>query len=748
MEAISLEVISLDMPYYARSENDAGEKELVSHHLRRSAQLCAEFLEPLGYQNWGKILGTLHDFGKLSEAFQQVLRHEITHINHAFPGAAVALNLYEPKAKTAAQLLSTTIASHHSHLDYNCTQTLRRVLTGQGPPNAPDGKTISLFGRAQLTAGLKLWQKDFSPTRLAPSVPDFSHTEDPSLSKMLFTRFLFSALVDADYCSSAEHFEPDYMIQNTGAPLRPEVALRRLLEIQQQKKRNSTADAQLNQLRSQLFDDCLAAARQSPGLFTLTAPTGLGKTLSLFAFAAEHCRLHQKRRIILILPFLAIIEQNIKDYCQIVPELLEIHSNAHLNPDARQLSQRWDAPCIVTTNVGFFEPLFSDRPGDCRHLHQLANSVIVLDEAQSLPPHLLDATLRTVNLLCEQYGCTVVFSTATQPAFEHRPDLTWRPREIVPHPASLFAATRRVTYDWRIGHPTAFSAIAGELSAERQACVIVNLRRHARALFEQLTARCGSESTFFLTTDLCPAHRSALLDVIRSRLKAGLPCRLVATQCIEAGVDLSFPTVYRALAPLDSIIQAAGRCNRNGSSPHGRVVVFIPEADKLYPPGHFYEFGANCVRILHSRHPIDCSDLTHIQEYYKLLYSNAEGDKTALKQAIGTEDFSEVQKAYQIIGSTGVQVIVPYSGAQALFRQIQSQYDQQGLSNALLRLARPITVSCFDKKAVQRYCQQLCLRDRESRQSIPTDYYLLSIPEFYTDRQGLLWEEEAFNGLI
>ena len=738
----------MDTQYYARSENDAGEKELVSHHLSRSAQLCEEFLTPLGYGHWGTILGSMHDFGKFSDAFQQVLRHEATHVNHAFPGAAVALNLYGQRAKIAAQLLSTVIASHHSHLDYNCIQTLRRILTGQGQPFDSSGKTISLFGRVQLSAGLALWQKNFSPVRLTPGVPDFSSAEDPALSKMLFTRLLFSALVDADYCSSAEHFEPDYMTQNTGAPLQPEIALHRLLEVQQQKKRSSTADISLNRLRNQLFEDCLSAAKHSPGLFTLTAPTGLGKTLSLFAFAAEHCRLHQKRRIILILPFLAIISQNIKDYRQIIPELLEIHSNSTSDPSLWQLRHRWDAPCIVTTNVGFFEPLFSADPGRCRHLHQIANSVIVLDEAQSLPPHLLDATLRTVNLLCEQYGCTVVFSTATQPAFAHRPNLIWCPREIVPNPASLFSATRRAVYDWRIDHPTPFSDIADELGAEPQSCVIVNLRKHARALFEELSARCGSESTFFLTTDLCPAHRSALLDEIQSRLKAGLSCHLVATQCIEAGVDLSFPTVYRALAPLDSIIQAAGRCNRNGSHPDGRVVVFLPEADALYPPGHFYEYGANCVRILHSRHPIDCSDLTHIQEYYHLLYSNAEGDKTALRQAVEAEDFAEVEKSYKIIESTGVQVIVPYSGALDLFRQVQALYDRQGLSNALLRLARPITVSCFDEKAVQRYCQRLSFRDPETRQDLPTSCYLLSIPEFYTDRQGLLWKEEAFDGLI
>lgn len=191
----------------------------------------------------------------------------------------------------------------------------------------------------------------------------------------------------------------------------------------------------------------------------------------------------------------------------------------------------------------------------------------MLDEAQSLPPYLLDATLRTVKLLCTQYGCTVVFSTATQPSFGYRPGLSWQPREIAPDPAALFAATRRVTVDWRLKQPISLVGIAGEVAQENQACAIVNLRAHARALYRQLVEQTGAESTFFLTTDLCPAHRLAVLREIRERMQAGLPCRLVSTQCIEAGVDLDFPVVFRALAPLDAIIQAAGGATEMGTVP-------------------------------------------------------------------------------------------------------------------------------------------------------------------------------------
>ena len=719
--------------YYARSANEQGQKETVFHHLSRASELCQEFLSPLGYGAWGEVLGKFHDFGKYSEDFQQVLRREKTHVNHAGPGAALVFQAYGGWShggkgqNWAAKLLASVIASHHGELSLVDDGVLKRVLRGEGDRLDSEGRRFSLFGQEEFRDAVSQWKSAFTPPRLSPPLPEFSDGEDASLARMLWTRFLFSALVDADYSSAAEHQKPDYLLQNQGPELDPEEALQRLSQVQVEKKQGSTAASTLNAMRNQLFDDCLAAAAQEPGLFTLTAPTGLGKTLSLFAFAAEHCRIYGKRRIILILPFLAIIEQNVKDYRKVVPDLLEIHSNAQLDERARLLSERWDAPCIVTTSVGFFQPLFSAKPADCRHLHQLANSVLVLDEAQSLPPYLLDATLRTVKLLCTQYGCTVVFSTATQPSFGYRPGLSWQPREIAPDPAALFAATRRV-------------GIAGEVAQENQACAIVNLRAHARALYRQLVEQTGAESTFFLTTDLCPAHRLAVLREIRERMQAGLPCRLVSTQCIEAGVDLDFPVVFRALAPLDAIIQAAGRCNRNGDSPTGRVIVFVPEEEKLYPSSA-YENAANCVRILASRHPIDCNDLSHIQEYYQLLYSQSEGDKQALRQAVEEEDFLEVQNAYQIIENTGFQVVVPCPGEEKLYQEVEARYEKEGLTPALMRLAGPITVSSFQRDLVRQYCVPLYYRAWEhGGAAVETGYYLLGIPDCYDRKQGIVLE--------
>lgn len=737
-------------PFYARSANASGEKETLACHVQRASELCGRFLEPVGYTEIGNILGGLHDFGKASERFAKVLEREQVHVNHAAPGAALAYFRY--RQKKTARMLATVIAAHHSYLDSNCILRLDELMRGTGSGYDEEGNTFSLFGMAEMKKALEAFQAEnfqFMQIKIPRSLPDDG---DP-VADMLLARFLLSALADADYSSSAEHFEPDYLKLHTGAALDPKDALKCLLQVREEKQRLSVSSSALNVLRDRLFEDCLRAAELPPGLFTLTAPTGLGKTLSLLAFAVKHCiKYKQMRRIVLILPYLAIMEQNVRDYKRVIPELLESHSAAVSDERARLLSERWDAPCIVTTNVGFFEPLFSARPTDCRRLHQLAGSVIVLDEAQSLPSDLLEATLQTVNLLCSQYNCTVVFSTATQPSFQYLPGLQWEPTEIVPDPERLFQATRRVTYDWRLAEPVSYGQIAEELISHKQGCVIVNLRAHAEKLFhilERMLSEPELEGLFYLTSDLCGAHRSVVLEIIKERLAEGKPCYLVASQCVEAGVDLDFPIVYRALAPLESIIQAAGRCNRNGDSPDGKVVIFLPEEERLYPPGEYYQRASVCVRTLASRHPIDCCNLKHIEEYYEILYSNREGDKGKLKKALEERDYREVQKVYKLIETKGVQVIVPWKDEMELFHSLQEEYEKTGLTRDLIRRARPLTVSSFAEDKVRECCIPLLFRTYGRGDEVQSDWYLLGNQECYHERLGLNFGAlETFNGIV
>ncbi len=736
--------------YYARSPNATGKRETLGHHAQRAGELCSDFLKPIGYSEIGTLLGGLHDFGKASKRFTEVLEGKRVHVNHAYPGAALVYFRYNQK-KTA-RMLATVIAAHHSYLDSNCIMKLKELMQGTGSGYDEEGNFFSLFGMMEMKEAVEAFQME-NPQLMQIKIPRPLPIEEDPIADMLLARFLLSALADADYSASAEHFQLDYMEMHTGPALNPEDALERLLQIQAEKQKFSTSSPALNVLRDRLFEDCLRAAELPPGLYTLTAPTGLGKTLSLFAFATKHCKKYrQMRRIILILPYLAIMEQNVRDYRRIVPELLESHSAAVLDERARLLAERWDAPCIVTTNVGFFEPLFSARPTDCRHLHQLAGSVIVLDEAQSLPPDLLEATLRTVKLLCSQYGCTVVFSTATQPSFQYLSGLPWKPTEIVPDPERLFQATKRVMYDWRIEKHISYRQVAEELISHRQGCVIVNLRAHAEKLFrilEESVPKAEAESVFYLTSDLCGAHRTKVLDTIKERLAERKTCYLVASQCIEAGVDLDFPVIYRALAPLESIIQAAGRCNRNGDSDDGKVIVFLPEEEHLYPPGPYYQRASLCVETLASRHPIDCFNLKHIEEYYEILYSNGEGDKEKLKEALEDRDYQKVQEAYKLIESKGVQVIVPWQDKMELFHSLRNEYEKTGLTQDLIRRARPLTVSSFAEDKVKECCIPLLYRTYGREREVQTGWYLLGNPKCYHDKLGLNFGAlENFDGMF
>ena len=736
--------------YYARSANASGEKETLGHHAQRASNLCSEFLKPIGYAEIGSVLGGLHDFGKASKRFAEVLEGKRIHVNHAYPGAALAYFRYNQK-KTA-RILATVIAAHHSYLDNGCILRLKELMEGTGSGCDEEGNTFSLFGMTEMKEALEVFQAEnlwLMQIKIPKPLPD---EEDP-VADMLLVRFLLSALADADYSSSAEHFESDYLKIHSGPTLDPGDALERLLRIRAEKQRISTSSSALNVLRDQLFEDCLRAAELPPGLFTLTAPTGLGKTLSLLAFAVKHCiKYGQMRRIVLILPYLAIMEQNVRDYREVLPELLESHSAAIMDEKVRLLSERWEVPCIVTTNVGFFEPLFSARPTGCRHLHQLAGSVIVLDEAQSLPPDLLEATLRTVNLLCSRYNCTVVFSTATQPSFRFLSGVQWNPTEIVPDPEKLFQITRRVTYDWRIKEAVSYTQIAEELISHRQGCVIVNLRAHAEKLFHILEKRVSGteqEGIFYLTSDLCGAHRSKVLRAVKERLGGGKSCYLVASQCIEAGVDLDFPVIYRALAPLESIIQAAGRCNRNGDSADGKVVVFLPEEKRLYPPGEYYQRASVCVKTLASRHPIDCCNLKHVEEYYEILYSNGEGDKEKLKRALEDRDYRKVQEAYRLIESRGVQVIVPWKDELKLFYTLREEYEKTGLTQDWIRRARPLTVSSFAEDKVRECSIPLLFRTYGRESEVQTGWYFLENQECYHEKLGLNFSVlENFDGIF
>ena len=712
------------MTYYAKSSQQDGTQETVREHLQRVETLAQTYGRAFGAEIPAGLCGLFHDFGKYSSAFQKVLQGTQTGIDHAIGGAAFLHGGFQKDyQKKALRPIIEAVAAHHSHLisREDLAGVLETVLRTDGPVTTLCGKQAALCGmKAYQEAGMA-FQTDFPdfrfpPFKTLPPQPPFAGQED----SMLYTRMLFSCLVDADYTVSSDNPPEE------GPPLDVSAALQKLYDYCEALRTNSGADPALNRFRNRLFERCGQAGEQGGGLFTLTAPTGTGKTLALLHFALRHCQHTGKRRIIVVLPFLSLIEQSAGVYRKILPHVMEDHSQSQLPEEMREHAARWDQPFLITTSVRFFESLFSDHPADCRKLHNLANSVILFDEAQSLPVSLLSPTLKAMEELCTRYGCSVVFSTATQPDYTGLREISWPASELLPEHGEFYRALRRTSARWEIDTPTPLEEIAERMTQQQNVCAIVNLRAHARKLYRALAERCPKEELFLLSTDLCPAHRTEVIQTIHRRQQEKLPCRVVSTQCIEAGVDLDFDQLYRALAPLEAIIQAAGRCNRNGTSACGEICIFVPEEDRLYPDSH-YENGATIVRAMQMQQPIDLHDPDTIRRYYRQLLGTFRGDKKsrALEKALAERDFPAVSQQYRLIEQRGIQIIVPYEGQRALYDKLRAEALETGLTKALLRMAAPLTVTCYDRELAQRVCELLYFAGADYLENRESPYYVV-----------------------
>lgn len=715
------------MTYYAKSNRADHIQETVRAHLEAVKILAGEYGSAFGAKIPAELCGLFHDFGKYSPAFQNVLRGTQTGVDHAAGGAAFLHVL----RKKAFRPVIEAVAAHHSQLVSveDLAGMLESTLQTVGPVTTLCGKQAALCGADAYAEASRAFQRDFPNFRLptAKALAPWNPLAGQDAS-MLYTRMLFSCLVDADYTASSS------VPPQEGSALDPAAALKHLYAYCEHLRARSGADAALNRFRDRLFERCGQAGAQGGGVFTLTAPTGTGKTLALLHFALRHCLHTGKRRIIVVLPFLSLIEQSAEVYRKILPQVMEDHSQAGLPEEMREHAARWDQPFLITTSVRFFEALFSNRPTDCRKLHNLANSVILFDEAQSLPLSLLAPTLNAVRELCTRYGCSMVFSTATQPDYTGLGSIHWSATELLPEHQDFYQALRRTEVRWDVDRPMPLEEIAQQMANGRNVCAIVNLRAHARKLYLALAGLCPEEELFLLSTDLCPAHRTDIIRSIRQRQQEKLPCRVVSTQCIEAGVDLDFEQLYRALAPLEAIIQAAGRCNRNGTAVCGEICVFLPAEERLYPDTH-YENGATLVKRMQMEHAIDIHDPEWIRRYYGRLFRAFRGDvkSRALEKAIEERDFPTVANECRLIEQRGIQVLVPYEPQIQLYRQIRAEALKTGLTKSLLRRAAPLTVTAYDRAAVEHICEPLYFAGADHLES--PYYILLSGQENYYDPQ-------------
>ena len=598
----------------------------VEQHARDVAGLAAGFAAVFGSADWARVAGLWHDLGKFHPEFQAYICRATGYdssahlegapgrVDHSTLGAVHALDALGG----VGRILAYVIAGHHAGLpDYESAEQGNATLVQRVEANR---KRLAAVLEQAIPADIR-----------TPALPT---SQPPGGSPALWIRMLFSALVDADFLDTEEFMEPARAGIRGGHPDLAEIRARFevFMEGKAARVRANGPLSDVNLARAEVLRQCREKAARPPGLFSLTVPTGGGKTLSSLAWALEHALLHGKRRVVYVIPYTSIIEQTADVFRQAVGDcVVEHHSN--LEPDretprSRAASENWDAPLIVTTGVQFWESLFAARTSRARKLHNIANSVVVLDEAQTLPPAFLMPVLDVMRDLRSHYGVSFLLCTATQPALEERKGFDWKfagldgVEEIVHDAGALHRDLERVELDVPpdLRTPRDYGALADEIGAEHAVLCIVNRRDDARELFRLLPA----ESRVHLSALMCGKHRSRTLRRIRKCLAAGRRIHVVSTQLVEAGVDLDFPVVYRALAGLDSIAQAAGRCNRegllrdaDGNEIRGRVVVFVPP--KRAPAGllRIAEDGGR--QSLERRHPDPLSP-QRFRAYFEELY--------------------------------------------------------------------------------------------------------------------------------
>lgn len=671
-----------DLKYYAHSANANGDWQPLKDHLQNVAALARRFAEAARpgdneFAGTAYSAGLLHDLGKYRAEFQAYLRGELkasVSTQHAVYGAAWALwedpNLFP---------VAFGVAGHHAGLHNR--GDLQEIRDNPNPM-VPQCLPVILKRFAAEIGGLLKSQK----------TPAYVLDE---LSAEFYTRLLFSCVVDADRLDTAFNPErpPGDMQLNADNLLASVMAERT-------RKSVDKPDDVLNKLRNSIFDECIQKGALSPGFFSLTVPTGGGKTLSSMAFALSHARRHGMRRIIVVIPYLSIIEQNSSEYRRVFGDgvVLENHSAVEPSDDLREeekahldlVSENWDSPVIVTTSVQFLESLFSASPSRCRKLHRIPRSVVIFDEVQTLPAHMLRPTLNVFRELARNYGVSFVFSSATQPAFRQSHSLPdgFKPdelREIVSEPKKLFKSLRRVKYHLPERTDTVdWPELAGKMMEREQCLCVVNLVRHANILWEELTKLTGAERPFHLSAAMCPQHRLDCLIEIRRRLdrKNSLPCRVVSTQLIEAGVDVDFPVVWRAFGPLDSIVQVAGRCNREGKlAGGGEMFVFRP-VDRALPPGYRTVVDQTAITLSTFGSVDDASerlavDVDLFGDYFNSLWQVIKvGDE--IQKERKDLHFRNVAKKARVIDDSGQPVIVCYGKGKEIVEEIRSRVPSNG----------------------------------------------------------------------
>ncbi len=739
--------------YFAHSGDAADQADWhpLAAHLWGTGTKAAKFLEPAGFGDFGRVAGLLHDLGKYTPRFQRRLSGGNERVDHATAGAQVAVERFDRIGK----MLAFCIAGHHA-----------------GLANGSRGEELSSLEerlKKQLEALDPVWEDEVTIGRLPEQQLRQLRLRSPDgfgFTAAFLIRMLFSALVDADFLDTEAYYDG---LRGESAARGGHPGLTRLrgqLDQYLNALARSAAAGPINELRREILDHARGRATEAPGSFTLTVPTGGGKTLASLAFALDHAVHHGLARIIYVIPYMSIVEQTaavFREALQSDPDdpadfVVEHHSTFDEDrvtsrdglEKLRLAMQNWDAPIIVTTAVQFFDSLFANRPSRCRKLHNIAGSVVILDEAQTLPLKYLRPCVAALDELVRNWRTSVVLCTATQPQLsknEQLPEGFEDLRELAPQPKRLYESFRRTRIVQR--GPLGDSELAEGLTETPQVLCIVNTRRHARELYESLG---DSPGRFHLSTLMCAVHRREQLRVVRDRLKTGAPVRLIATSLVEAGVDLDFPAVWRAEAGLESIIQAAGRCNREGRAKMADVFVFSPSDEGREPPAEVGQF-ADAARSVMRQHQ-DPSSLEAIRAYFRELYWSKGRDALDGKRLLESISerasrldfpFETIAKEFHLVETPMQPVIIPYSnsdGHNGTAKSVLDKLDRAERAGTIARELQPYVVQVppFARNALLAAGAVRPAR----RERFGDQFAVLTNLDLYRHDVGLTWDNPTF----
>lgn len=757
---------------YAHSIKGRSEEEwqTLEDHSRNVANLAAKFAAPFGSSEAARLLGLVHDLGKATKEFQEYLvesnevacdeddEGDASGHRHGPDHSTFGAQWLDRSIKGLGRLLAYASVGHHSG-----------IPDGVSTSGSESGLGSRL--RKNLNAVQLPFEIDVDKRRLGSEAKLFLLPEDGFVSSF-YLRMLYSVLVDADFLDTENFMDEERgsVRASRAYPVMTELQNRlerRYAEIDRKMQESAACDSEVVRIRNEVRADCCAAAESDPGLFTLRVPTGGGKTLSSMLFALRHAVKHHLDRVIVVIPFTSIIEQSADVYREIFGEdnVLEHHCNVDLDsipPRLRLATENWDAPIVVTTNVQFFESLFANRSSRCRKLHNLVRSVVILDEAQGLPTDLLKPCLKSLNELVVRYGTSVVLSTATLPVFFDKSLLgnaalaqdDCEATDIVSSTRKLAERLKRVEAR-RIPGRITDDELLDELNNEPCALVIVSTRRHAREFYLKAKARFPERVIRHLSAQMCGRHRSDVLAEVKSCISTGGSCLLVSTQLIEAGVDIDFPCVCRELAGVDSLVQAAGRCNREGWLPgYGRFIVF--ESCEYPIPGGFLrvaaQMGKEALGLSECRENMLGDE--SVAKYFNLLYADVQkGDATGMDKyhVLGgllprkrptTADemlaykFRELGEKFKLIDTCNCSVLIPYGEeGRVLCEQLRETYapSEQRL---LVRKLQRYAVSLYGNEPIDKNGKLLA-------EKVHDCYWVMASPElYYSNEFGVLTEPQ------